>query len=105
MGVPLLKGDDLYETFSWFIREKVCREALERLVEQLFDGHLEHSPLAYVTAGCLSPAEILFCLRGFVIIFPWCPACGFLPLPEDMSERTCITKYGRWTGMKKTRRF
>ncbi len=50
MGVPRLEGDDLYETFSWLIREKVCREALERLVEQLLDRRIEHPPLAYVTA-------------------------------------------------------
>ena len=50
MGVPLLEGDDLYETFSRFVRQDVCSEALERLVDQLVDRRTEHPPLAYVTA-------------------------------------------------------
>jgi ATP-dependent DNA helicase RecQ len=50
MGVPLVEGDDLYEIFSWLIQKDVCREARERLVEQLLDQRIEHPPLAYVTA-------------------------------------------------------
>jgi len=50
MGVPLLEGDDLYETFSWFIQEKVCEKALQHLVDQLIDGRSVYPPLAYVTA-------------------------------------------------------
>jgi ATP-dependent DNA helicase RecQ len=50
MGAPLVEGDELYEVFSWLIQKDVCREALERLVDQLADHRLEHPPLAYVTA-------------------------------------------------------
>ena len=50
MGVPLLEGDDLYETFSWLIQKDVCRDALQRLVEQLLDQRIEPPPLAYVAA-------------------------------------------------------
>jgi len=50
MGVPLLEGEDLYETFSWLIEKDVCLDALERLVEQLADKRVEFPPLAYVTA-------------------------------------------------------
>ena len=50
MGASLLTGDDLYETLSWFIRQDVCREALERIVEHLVEKQIEHPPLAYVSA-------------------------------------------------------
>ncbi len=50
MGVPLIEGKDLYQTFSGVIRKDVCMNALERLVEQLVDKRVEYPPLAYVTA-------------------------------------------------------
>ncbi len=50
MGAPLIEGEDLIETFSWFIRKDVCTDGLERLVEQLIDKRVEYSPLAYVAA-------------------------------------------------------
>ncbi len=50
MGVPLVAGDDLYDAFSWCIQNDVCRDARNRLIEQLVDGRMEHPPLAYVLA-------------------------------------------------------
>lgn len=50
MGVPVLKGDDLYEAFSWLAVKHGCRSGVENIVEQLLDGTLSHPPLAYVTA-------------------------------------------------------
>ncbi len=50
MRVPLLEGDDLYETFSWLAQKHGCRRSVENIVEQLVDGTLSHPPLAYVTA-------------------------------------------------------
>jgi len=50
MGVSLVEGDELYEGFSGLIKNEVCREALERIVDQLADQQIEHPPLAYVTA-------------------------------------------------------
>ncbi|HID03846.1 MAG TPA: DEAD/DEAH box helicase, partial [Desulfobacterales bacterium] len=50
MGISLLEGDDLFETFSWFIRDKVCGKALQYLIDQVVDGSLSFPSLAYVTA-------------------------------------------------------
>ena len=50
MGVPLLQGDDLQEAFSWLARKHACIAAVERIGEQLADGTLSPSPLAYVIA-------------------------------------------------------
>ncbi len=50
MGAALLEGDDLLETFSWFIREKVCGKALQYLLDQLSSGNVSFPPLAFVTA-------------------------------------------------------
>ncbi|MCP4338212.1 MAG: hypothetical protein GY799_04845 [Desulfobulbaceae bacterium] len=50
MGVPLLQGDDLYESFSWLAQKYGCKRSVENIVEQLYDGTLRHPPLAYVLA-------------------------------------------------------
>jgi ATP-dependent DNA helicase RecQ len=50
IGIPLLKGNDLYDTFSWLARKYACQTATDHLLEQLLDGQLSHPPLAYVTA-------------------------------------------------------
>jgi ATP-dependent DNA helicase RecQ len=50
MGVPLLEGDDLYESFSWLAQKLGCKSGVEHIVEQLSEGTLPHPPLAYVTA-------------------------------------------------------
>ena len=52
MGVPLLEGDDLYEAFAWFAKKHACSTAVERLVDQLYDGRDGFSQpiLAYVVA-------------------------------------------------------
>ncbi|MFH0782320.1 MAG: RecQ family ATP-dependent DNA helicase [Pseudomonadota bacterium] len=50
MGIPLLAGNDLYDTFSWLARRYACQTAVEYIVEQLLEGKLSHPPLAYVTA-------------------------------------------------------
>ncbi len=64
MGIPLLEGHDLYDTFSWLARKYACRIAIEHLVERLLDGKLSHPPLAYVTAW-LSVAD------GNSVLPPW----------------------------------
>jgi len=50
MGVPLLEGDDLIESFTWFIGGKVCQKGLQYLFEQLVDGTIQLPPLAYITS-------------------------------------------------------
>lgn len=52
MGVPLLEFDDLYEAFGWFAGKHACTIAVERLVEQLYDGTADFAQplLAYVVA-------------------------------------------------------
>jgi ATP-dependent DNA helicase RecQ len=52
MGVPLLEADDLYEAFGWFAKKYACRTAVDRLVDQLYDGTagFDQSLLAYVVA-------------------------------------------------------
>lgn len=50
MGVPLLAGDDLQESFNWFVREKVCSKGLQHLLDSFTEGRAALSSLAYVTA-------------------------------------------------------
>jgi ATP-dependent DNA helicase RecQ len=50
MGIPLLTGDDVLETFSWFARKHCCGAAVDHLMLQLADGRASLAPLAYVTA-------------------------------------------------------
>lgn len=50
MGIALLEGDDLLESFSWFIRDKVCGKALQYLIDQLVADSISFPSLAYVTA-------------------------------------------------------
>ncbi len=50
MGIPLLEGDDLYESFSWLALKHGCRSGVENIVERLLDGTLSHTPLAYIIA-------------------------------------------------------
>ena len=50
MGIQLLAGDDLMETFAWLIKDAVCADALQRLQDQLVDGKANAVSLAYVTA-------------------------------------------------------
>lgn len=52
MGVPLLEGDNLYETFGWFAKKYACVTAVDRLMEQLSDGTagFDLAVLAYVVA-------------------------------------------------------
>ena len=64
MGIPLLAGDDLLETFAWFARQHCCRIAVDHLMLQLADGELPLAPLAYVTAW-LSVAD------GNSVLPPW----------------------------------
>lgn len=49
MGVPLLEGNDLCEAFTWFAEKHACVTAVNRLVEQLYDG-CPQPVLAYVVA-------------------------------------------------------
>jgi ATP-dependent DNA helicase RecQ len=64
MGIPLLAGDDLLETFAWFSRQHACKGAVEQLMAQLIDGAMPLSPLAYVIAW-LSVAD------GNSVLPPW----------------------------------
>lgn len=50
MGIPLLSGDDLFDSFSWFAKKCCCSSAVDQLVDKLFDGSLPHPVLAYITA-------------------------------------------------------
>ncbi len=50
MGIPLLQGDELYESFSWLALKHGCRSGVENIVERVLDGTLSHTPLAYITA-------------------------------------------------------
>ncbi len=64
MGVPLLTGDDVLETFSWFARKHGCVSAVDHLIPQIEDSQAPLSPLAYVTAW-LSVAD------GNSVLPPW----------------------------------
>ncbi|MDD2465209.1 MAG: RecQ family ATP-dependent DNA helicase [Desulfobulbus sp.] len=64
MGIPLLSGDDLLETFAWFARGHACKAAIEQLMVQLIDGAVPLASLAYVTAW-LSVAD------GNSVLPPW----------------------------------
>ena len=64
MGIPLLTGDDVLETFSWFARKQCCVSAVDHLMLQLADGQAPLAPLAYVTAW-LSVAD------GNSVLPPW----------------------------------
>jgi ATP-dependent DNA helicase RecQ len=50
MGIPVLAGDDLFESFAWFARKYACRVAVGQLIDQLYDATFEQPLLAYVTA-------------------------------------------------------
>lgn len=64
MGVPLLEGDDLTESFTSFVNEKVCTKGLQHLFDLLVDGSIDLPPLAYVTAW-------LTVAGGNSILPPW----------------------------------
>jgi ATP-dependent DNA helicase RecQ len=64
MGIPLLTGDDVLETFAWFARKHCCGGAVDHLVHQLAGGEELLAPLAYVTAW-LSVAD------GNSVLPPW----------------------------------
>lgn len=64
LGIPLLTGDDVLETFSWFARKQCCVSAVDHLMLQLADGQAPLAPLAYVTAW-LSVAD------GNSVLPPW----------------------------------
>jgi ATP-dependent DNA helicase RecQ len=84
MGVPLLKGDDLVDVFAWLVQDAVCREPLNRLVDQLIDGQASSVPLAYVTAW-LTVAD------GNSVLPPWVrhqfPEVA--PLLHQLREQPC----------------
>lgn len=64
MGVPLLEGDDLYDSFAWFVREKVCEKGLAHLLDQLTEDNFPFSSLAYVVAW-------LTVAGGNSVLAPW----------------------------------
>ncbi len=50
IGIPVLSGDDLYEAFSWYARKHACTSSVQKVVDQLVDGGLEHPQFAYICA-------------------------------------------------------
>ncbi len=50
ISIPVLSGDDLYEAFSWYASKQACVSSVEKIVDQLVDGELEHSQFAYICA-------------------------------------------------------
>nr|WP_321466165.1 RecQ family ATP-dependent DNA helicase [uncultured Desulfobulbus sp.] len=64
MGIPLLTGDDLLETFAWFARQHACRIAVDGLVVQLLDGEISLAPLAYIVTW-------LLVAEGNSVLPPW----------------------------------
>ena len=50
MGIPLLTGDDLFESFAWFAGKLACATAVEQLVDQLYEKAISPPVLAYVSA-------------------------------------------------------
>ena len=50
MGIPLLSGDDLYESFNWFAKKCCCSTAVDQLADKLYDESFPHPVLAYITA-------------------------------------------------------
>ncbi len=50
IGIPLLEGDDLFESFAWFSKKHACNPAVDLLIEELYDKIYEKPLLAYVTA-------------------------------------------------------
>ncbi|WP_319549344.1 RecQ family ATP-dependent DNA helicase [Desulfogranum marinum] len=50
MGIPLLTGDDLYESFAWFAGKLACATAVAQLLDQLYEKAISLPVLAYVTA-------------------------------------------------------
>jgi len=68
MGIPLLTGDDVLETFAWFARKHCCGAAVDHLMLQLADGRASLAPQAYVTAW-LSVAG------GNSVLPPWVRHC------------------------------
>jgi ATP-dependent DNA helicase RecQ len=50
IGVPALSGDDLYEAFSWYASKHACIASIQRIVDQLVDGKLDHPQFAYICA-------------------------------------------------------
>lgn len=50
MGIPLLEGDDLFESFGWFARKYACSTAVDQLIDELYDRTFQQPVLAYVVA-------------------------------------------------------
>lgn len=50
MGIPLLAGDDLYDSFTRLARPHACITAIKHIIAQLKNGTISHPALAYVTA-------------------------------------------------------
>lgn len=50
MGIPILTGNDLHESFSWFSKKYCCSTAVDQLIEELFDISFPYPALAYVSA-------------------------------------------------------
>lgn len=50
MGVPALGKDELLEPFGSFAKNHACVRAVEELIDQINEGDLEQSVLAYVVA-------------------------------------------------------
>jgi ATP-dependent DNA helicase RecQ len=90
MGIPLLTGEDVLETFSWFARKHCCVSAVDHLLLQLADGQAPLSPLAYVTAW-LSVADSNSVLPPWVRHqFPQIPAILHQLRESNCQHADCI---------------
>ncbi len=84
LGVPLLAGEDLLETFAWFARKQGCSAAVDQMMARVADGDIPLAPLAYVAAW-LSVAG------GNSVLPPWVrhQLPQVAPLLHQLREYNC----------------
>jgi len=84
MGIPLLEGQDLFDSFARFAKQHACATAVDQLIDQLGNNTIASPPLAYVAAW-LSVAG------GNSVLPPWVrhtfPALS--PLLHRLRENNC----------------
>jgi ATP-dependent DNA helicase RecQ len=50
MGIPHLKGDDLYRSFAHFAGKYACITAVDQLLDRLYESSFDYPVLAYIVA-------------------------------------------------------
>lgn len=50
MGISLLTGDDLHESFGWFAKNYCCSTAIDNLIFELHDSTFPYPVIAYIAA-------------------------------------------------------